>query len=232
MFPEELPRRLIKMFSFQGETVFDPFAGSGTTAKVAKSLMRNSVSYEINSDFIPLIEEKIGGLDLLSEIKIVNTSGLPTIELLDNNISKLPYKFVDVHKLDKKIDIKKLQYGSKIDTGSSTKREDLFSVRKVISTELLQLNNDMIIRLLGIRQDTEQAKQAEAFLVDKFRGRRVFMKYDTVKYDSENRLLAYLYLDNKTFINAHLLKEKYAHVDNTVPFRLQDKFYNIRYGDK
>ena len=31
MFPEELPKRLIKMFSFVGETVFDPFAGSGTT---------------------------------------------------------------------------------------------------------------------------------------------------------------------------------------------------------
>lgn len=32
MFPEELPARLIKMFSFAGETVLDPFMGSGTTA--------------------------------------------------------------------------------------------------------------------------------------------------------------------------------------------------------
>lgn len=38
MFPEELPKRLIKMFSFAGETVFDPFAGSGTTSLAAKIL--------------------------------------------------------------------------------------------------------------------------------------------------------------------------------------------------
>ncbi|MDR3206733.1 MAG: thermonuclease family protein, partial [Oscillospiraceae bacterium] len=68
------------------------------------------------------------------------------------------------------------------------------------------------------------------FLSDKFKGRRVFMKHDAVKYDNENRLLAYLYLDNKTFINAHLLKAGYALVDNSIPFRLADKFANLRYG--
>lgn len=60
MFPEELPRRLIKMFSFVGETVLDPFLGSGTTSKVAMELGRNSVGYEINKDFLSVIEEKIG----------------------------------------------------------------------------------------------------------------------------------------------------------------------------
>jgi len=40
MFPEELPRRLIKMFSFIGETVLDPFLGSGTTIKVAAELTK------------------------------------------------------------------------------------------------------------------------------------------------------------------------------------------------
>ena len=51
MFPEELPKRLIKMFSFVGETVLDPFAGSGTTSLAAKHLGRNSIGYEINKSF-------------------------------------------------------------------------------------------------------------------------------------------------------------------------------------
>jgi site-specific DNA-methyltransferase (adenine-specific) len=231
MFPEELPRRLIKMFSFPGEMVLDPFAGSGTTAKVAKDLGRNSVSYELNSEFISLIEKKVGCTNPTSELCIIHTTNLPTPAQLDAYILELPYKFVDVHKFDKKIDVKKLQYGSKIDVNSTAQYKTLFSVKRVLSTELLQLNNDAIVRLIGIKHDVEQAENAKAFLVNKFRGRRVFMKYDTVQHDNENHLLAYLYLANKTFINAHLLKEKYAHVDTSIPFRLSRKFWDIRYGN-
>ncbi len=60
VFPEELPRRIIKMFSFAQETVLDPFLGSGTTMKVAGELGRNSVGYEINRDYLPVIKEKVG----------------------------------------------------------------------------------------------------------------------------------------------------------------------------
>lgn len=60
MFPEELPRRLIKMFSFVGETVLDPFLGSGTVTKIARELKRNSVGYEINKEYLPVIKQKVG----------------------------------------------------------------------------------------------------------------------------------------------------------------------------
>jgi len=59
MFPVELPRRLIKMYSFCGETVLDPFLGSGTTTLAAMMEGRASVGYEINRAFEPLIREKI-----------------------------------------------------------------------------------------------------------------------------------------------------------------------------
>jgi len=59
-FPEEIPRRLIKLFTFVGETVLDPFLGSGTTTKVAKTLGRNSFGYEIDQELKPIILEKIG----------------------------------------------------------------------------------------------------------------------------------------------------------------------------
>ena len=66
-FPEELPRRCIRLYSFAGDTVLDPFAGSGTTMKVARELGRNSIGYEINPDYIPIIREKIGADDTTSE---------------------------------------------------------------------------------------------------------------------------------------------------------------------
>jgi len=59
-FPEELPYRIIKLFSYKGETVLDPFAGSGTTMKVARELERNSISIEINEKLLPIIKEKSG----------------------------------------------------------------------------------------------------------------------------------------------------------------------------
>lgn len=59
-FPEELPKRLIELFSFVGETVLDPFLGSGTTMKVARELGRNSIGIEVRKELIPVITEKLG----------------------------------------------------------------------------------------------------------------------------------------------------------------------------
>jgi len=59
-FPEEIPNRLIKLFSYVGETVLDPFMGSGTTNKVAAMLKRNSVGYEIDLELLEVIKEKMG----------------------------------------------------------------------------------------------------------------------------------------------------------------------------
>ncbi|MEM0465268.1 MAG: site-specific DNA-methyltransferase [Candidatus Pacearchaeota archaeon] len=59
-FPEELPYRAIKLFSYVGEIVLDPFVGSGTTMKVARELGRNSIGIEIKRSLIPIIKEKLG----------------------------------------------------------------------------------------------------------------------------------------------------------------------------
>lgn len=61
-FPEELPHRLIKAYSYIGETVLDPFAGMGTTAKAGIKLKRNVVLYEINEDFLKLIDDNLPSL--------------------------------------------------------------------------------------------------------------------------------------------------------------------------
>lgn len=227
MFPEELPYRLIRMFSFPGETVLDPFMGSGTTASVARKLNRNSVGYEINTQFVSIIEERVGGNDMFSATEIETIKQRDISVDFEERISLLPYQFIDTHKLDKKIDVKKVQYGSKIDADSSGKREEYFSVKEIISPELIKLSNNLIVRLIGIKQDPEINGEATDFLYKKLKGKRVFLKYDNIKYDSDNNLMVYLYLENKTFINAHLLKQKLVLIDNSIDYKYKRKFNKL-----
>lgn len=59
VFPPELPRRLVKMFSFVGETVVDPFGGTGTTGRVAAELGRHGVCVDQNPDYVQrMLREK------------------------------------------------------------------------------------------------------------------------------------------------------------------------------
>ena len=58
-FPDEIARRLITLYSFAGETVLDPFLGSGTTLKVAKELGRNGLGYEIDRKLSKIIKRKL-----------------------------------------------------------------------------------------------------------------------------------------------------------------------------
>ncbi len=228
MFPEELPRRLIKMFSFVGETVFDPFAGSGTTPLAAKNLDRNSIGYEINPEFIPFIKEKleVHQKDLNdTTYEFVKQENTKTD--FESDILEQPYIFKDPHTLDKKIDVKKLQFGSKLDKDSSTTREEFYTVKEIISPEKLRLSNDLMIKLIGIKEDPIINGKATDFLNDKLKGKKVFLRYDNIKHDSENNLLCYLYLENKTFINAHLIKNGLVQVDSQIEFKYKDKFLNL-----
>jgi len=228
MYPQELPRRLIKMFSFHGENVLDPFGGSGTTTLAAKNLGRNSACFEINPDFIPILKEKVGAVQ--PDIDGTSFHFVTRKEKKTNyeeEILALPYIFSDPHKLYKKIDIKKLQFGSKIDKESSGKREEFFTVKEVISSEFLRLSNDTTVKLLGVKADENINGKAKAFLQDKTKGKRVFMKYDALKYDKDNNLLCYLYLENKTFINAHLIRSGLVQVDNQTEYKYKEKFLHL-----
>lgn len=228
MFPEELPKRLIKMFSFVGDTILDPFLGSGTTSLAAKNLNRNSVGYEINPEFIPNIKEKLS----ITENKIFEEHSYEFVKQgniqvdFQKEIEDQPYIFRDPHKLDKKIDVKKLQFGSKLDNNGS-KREEYYSVKEIISPELLKLSNDLIIRLIGVKENVEVNGKAREFLINKTRGQKVYLKYDEQKYDDKDQLLCYLYLQNKTFINAHLIKEKLSLVDTAINFKYKNKFLHL-----
>lgn len=66
-FPLEIATRLIRMFSFVGDTVVDPFGGTGTTALAALNLGRSSVTYEVEPAYIKLIKERLSQIDLLND---------------------------------------------------------------------------------------------------------------------------------------------------------------------
>ena len=59
-YPEELAERLIRMFSFVGDTVLDPFAGTGTTQAAAKKWGRNSIGIEVEPEYSKMVEARLG----------------------------------------------------------------------------------------------------------------------------------------------------------------------------
>lgn len=222
VFPEELPHRLIKMFSFVGETIFDPFMGSGTTALAARNLQRNSIGYEINPEFKKFYREKVTSSSLFEYAEFQYRNDDSTFDI-DERMKTLPYLFQDPHKLENKIDIKKLQFGSRIDKNRK-EREEYFSVKEIISPNMLKLNTGLTIKLIGVEVDDNLAKQAIAYIQEKIKGHKVYMRFDETKYDSQNNLLCYLYLENKTFINAHLIKKRLVTVDTVANYKYKSKF--------
>jgi site-specific DNA-methyltransferase (adenine-specific) len=222
MFPDELPLRLIKMFSFVGETVLDPFAGSGTTTVAAQKLQRNSVGYEINNDFISIIKEKTQSSNVAETVLKFETD-MP-VSGFEESINKLPYIFKDPHHLNNKLDPKQQTFGSRIDTSGPISREELFTVKEVISPETFRLNDGKEIRLIGIKVSTAEKQKAISFLQNKLKGKKVFLKLDDKLPSADQVTSCYLYLQNRTFINAHLIKHGLATVDEDCDFRYKKKF--------
>ena len=230
MYPEELPKRLIKMFSYVGDTILDPFLGSGTTSLAAANLGRNSIGYEINENFEKTIREKlhIDHKTMFSENEFIIVKQPPTDVDFNKKITNLPYIFKDPVKFDKKIDIKKLTFGSKIDSSTNINKDKYYRVKAVISPELIVLDSGLKLRLLGVRAKDERLTDAVEFLIEKTKGVQVFIKFDSVKYNHTGDLLGYLYLKNKTLLNAHLIKNKLVNVDASIEYSYKKKFLLLK----
>ncbi len=77
-FPIEIPRRLIRMFSFAGDIVVDPFAGAGTTAQAALETGRSSISLDIEPRYVDLIEERLLSLGSVTAQVLVHRPPSPS----------------------------------------------------------------------------------------------------------------------------------------------------------
>jgi site-specific DNA-methyltransferase (adenine-specific) len=224
-FPQELPHRLIKMFSFVGETIIDPFLGSGTTSVGAKDLDRNSIGIEINDEFISIIKEKFkkSELEKSKEFEVEFYKQERSDINFSSRIKTLPYIFKDPHGLDKQMDLHQKNFGSKVKRGS-LKENSYYTIKKILGPDQVQLNNDLIVKLMGIQIKAEKEKEAIEFLIRKTRSQKIIVKYEKNLTDNNNNPYAYLFLKNKTFLNAHLIKNGLATADKDKDHKYSKKF--------
>ncbi|MEW6658387.1 MAG: site-specific DNA-methyltransferase [Thermodesulfobacteriota bacterium] len=207
MFPEELPRRLIRMFTFVGDTVLDPFLGSGTTVKVALELGRSAVGYEIHEDFRNLIEEKLGlrdRLPLFPEVTISSRPKKPRLQPLSYR-PRLP----DARPL-----------GEVFCSGPV-----LHKVVEILGPDTLRLDSGQKIKLLGVRIAEKQ--KTLAYLTDKILGKSIIVKTPDGAAPGEDALPAYVYLKNRIFVNKYLLAAGLAAPDLEVSHKYKKKFSKV-----
>jgi modification methylase len=76
-YPVEVPRRLIKMFSFVGDTVVDPFAGTGTTTLAAIETGRNSIAVELEPKYMNLIRKRLAQAPLSARVEFLEPVAKP-----------------------------------------------------------------------------------------------------------------------------------------------------------
>jgi len=217
MFPEELPKRLIKMFTFVGDTVLDPFLGSGTTMKAAFNQNRNSIGYEINEEFLSIIKEKIGVngtlLTLNNQIEIVKRDKPIQVE---ENTEYTP----NIKDAKPIISPDKFKFG----------KEQFYKVTNILSEDTIELDTGLKIKLLGVDTIPQESAKIMNYLCKFVQGKQVFLMFDPSFKAEEDIVPAYVFLKNKIFINKELVKQKLARVPQ-YSFKYKDNFIKIIAGD-
>ncbi|MYB34626.1 MAG: site-specific DNA-methyltransferase, partial [Gammaproteobacteria bacterium] len=206
MYPEELPKRLIKMFTFVNDVVLDPFLGSGTTTKASMLLKRNSVGYELNQQFEPLIREKLGinqelvfkdlNFEILyreKKINVHNSRYIPSIQ-----------DFQPVTEKDK----------------SPSKKEYLYRVVSVLDKSTVELDGGLRVGILGVCDFDEKTFD---YLNEFIKGKQVFLRFDPNYAKKENEVQAYLFLKNKIFVNKEIVRMGLGNISNN-DFEYKDLF--------
>ena len=211
MFPEELPKRIIKMFSFVGETVLDPFLGSGTTAKVAVELGRNAVGYEVNENFLDVI------------IKKIDNNSNKNIEIIKRDFPIVPEDIKYTPKIKNAnpvIEPEKLKFG----------KSKTYKVIDILKDGRLKLDTGLTVKLRGVI--ITDLDKAISYFKQYILKKEVYLKFDKNYTINSDYVEAYVYLKNKIFINAYLLKNGFAIVDTDLDFDLKNKFVELGKGLK
>jgi DNA modification methylase/endonuclease YncB( thermonuclease family) len=212
MFPDELPRRLIRMFTFKGDTVLDPFLGSGTTMRVAHELDRNAIGYEVNEAFLALIKDKIGvGKDSpgrCQDIEIIKKAGKP------RQPSKIDYT-------PRIRDAQPAQDPKAFDQ----KAERLYRVVEIVDETTLRVDSGHLVRLLGLK--VKKRREALEYLKTRILKKQVYLKPEPSGTSGTDPIAAYVYLKNRIFVNAYLIKSGLCKPDPDVNHELRNRFADL-----
>ncbi|MEE2657607.1 MAG: site-specific DNA-methyltransferase [Candidatus Latescibacterota bacterium] len=221
-FPEELPRRLIRMFSFAGETVLDPFVGSGTTSVAAARLDRSSLGYEINTEYAEISAARLREQSVRPEIE--EQAHEPDFEA---GLARLPYLFEDPVRIERHIDPRTRSYGSRIDRAGSGGggEQELLRVKQVLAPDSVQLDSGDRVKLLGVRTEKSNLREAMECLRELAAGKTVYLRYDdNCPREGDQPPRVYLYLRNKTPVNRHLIRSGLVAVDTARDYRFKQAF--------
>ncbi|MHB1492903.1 MAG: DNA-methyltransferase [Thermoplasmataceae archaeon] len=213
MFPKELPRRLIRMFSFVGDTVLDPFLGSGTTMKVALENERNAIGYEINESFLQTITKKVGAIESLKKYS-VDYEVIKRVEKVTTG--DIDY-FPSIQDAKPIVDHKYFK----------VENRRLYKVVEIVDCSTLRLDTGLLVKLHGIQ--IINSKGALGYLNDFVRGKQIFLKFESNEIPNVNIISAYVYLRNKIFINKELIKQKFA-LASDFKFTEKDTFKEIAHS--
>ncbi len=212
VFPEELPKRLIRMFSFVGDTVLDPFLGSGTTTRVAMQLKRDSIGYEINEAFLDIIKEKIGLGGALpityDNFSIIKQKERPCIP---PDLDYVPR----IQDARPQVDPNGFRFSPDI----------LYTVVDAVGPDTLKMDSGLTVHLLGVK--ILRKEDAIKYLQDRIVGKKVYLKFDSNIPAGNGTVSAYVYLKNRIFVNKYLVESGIARPDMSVRHRLRQKFVEL-----
>jgi site-specific DNA-methyltransferase (adenine-specific) len=217
-FPVELPRRLMRMFTFPGERVLDPFVGSGTTLVAAAELEREGIGVDLDPGVESVVRSRIEGDE---EKGLFPASGCR----LDVTRRAGPHRDVEGDAGDES------QANAASDEpagffGSVIRQEDRGRQRHAGVRDLLDAVTGPVtfrtrggreLRLLGVAPRPGHRERAQRRLEELLSG-RAFLLTDPEGRDlPDGASEAYVHLLDRTFVNSRLLREGLLMTDRNAP---------------
>jgi DNA modification methylase len=187
-FPDEIPRRLIRMFSFPGDTVLDPFVGGGTTARVALAQGRSAVGYEIRADFLGPARGTADrtGESLRVVIPVRKAERAAGRGAPAPSRPRIPDMVADAH------------------AAAAAPGPSLHTVTAVRSDCSLELDSGTIVTFLGL--EIQDSKAALDYLRQRVLKKKVFLRDECAGAGPGSAVRAKIILKNRISINAQLVK--------------------------